>query len=64
MAYCEKCEAVGESCCQAAKARRETAIVLAGIVERQTTIIRGLTEERDSARRALAEVMKLHRIDK
>jgi hypothetical protein len=62
MLQCDICEAVGETCCAAAKARRETAIILAGIVERQTTLIQGLTAERDAARAALRELMELHRV--
>ena len=60
--FCENCEALGESCCEASKARRETAITLAKIVARQVEAMAALTRERDAARAAASDLMDLHKV--
>jgi hypothetical protein len=54
MDYCESCGAVGETCCSAAKARQETAVVRAGIVERQSARLSMLSLELYEARKEAA----------
>ena len=55
--FCENCEALGESCCEASKERRETANRLANLVARQATRIKELLIERDAARVIVADLM-------
>jgi hypothetical protein len=62
--FCENCEALEETCCQAGKARRETAITLARIVTRQTEYIEQLKAERDAARLIAEDIMRLHAVAK
>ena len=59
---CNDCDALGKSCCQAAKARRETAIALAKIVTRQSEKIRELNGDLDATRQTLREIMALHAV--
>ncbi len=60
--FCNECEALSETCCQASKARRATAISLGRLVTRQAEAIQALTAERDSARLDVARLMQLHRV--
>ena len=60
--FCKNCEALGETCCEAAKARRETAIALAKIVTRQSEKIRELNGDLDATRQTLREIMALHAV--
>jgi hypothetical protein len=62
--FCKDCEALGESCCEASKARRDLNTRLAGIVERQSTSIQGLLATVADLRETLRKLMDLHRIDK
>lgn len=62
--FCKECEALGESCCQAAKERRAMAVTLAGLCDCQRVMIEGLTETVQGLRKTLRDVMDLHRIDK
>lgn len=60
--FCENCEALEETCCQAAKARRETNNRLANLIERMSDAMAKMRTERDAARLAFREVMELHRV--
>lgn len=53
---CESCGALGESCCDAARARRELANSLSRLVTRQGVSINTLTRERDEARQVIGDL--------
>ncbi len=55
--YCDKCGALGESCCDTARARQDTASILSRIVDRQTKEIKALTIERDTAQAVIRKLM-------
>ena len=61
--YCEKCDALEETCCQAAAGRRVTAIALARIVDRQAGTIEELTAKLEAAKAVSAGLLAMHRID-
>ena len=60
--FCENCEALGETCCTASKARRQTAITLAGIIDRQGKTIALLREALEAQRELMREVMEKNAI--
>ena len=60
--FCDKCEALGETCCAASKARRDLNTRLANIVDRQRELMARLTAERDAARLMAEDLMRLHSV--
>ena len=62
--FCENCEALGETCCTASKARRDLNTRLANLVDRQRVVIKTLTAERDAARLIAEDLMRLHSVAK
>lgn len=60
--FCDKCEALGETCCSASKARRETNNRLANLVDRMSAALTKARIERDAARTLLDELMALHAV--
>lgn len=60
--YCENCEALGEPCCEASKARRSLTIQLANIVDRQGMTIKSLREALEAQRVLMRDLMALYRV--
>ncbi len=53
---CEKCGAIGESCCTSSKERQKIANELSKIVQRQSVKITELTRELQEARQVAADL--------
>ena len=58
--YCDGCGAVGESCCQNAKQRQETANTLARLVDRQSREITRLQRTISEHRQVIADLRARH----
>ncbi len=57
--YCDGCGAMGETCCQNAKQRQETANTLAQIVDRQSREITRLQRTVLEHRQVIADLRKV-----
>lgn len=62
--YCNTCDAVGESCCEASRERRATGVALARLVERQKAIIKAMQVALEAQRALMRGLMELNRVDK
>lgn len=60
--HCNECDAVGETCCQASKERRATAVSLARRVALQNETIRKLLDALEVEKKLLREILTRTRI--
>ena len=60
--FCNNCEALEETCCNAAKARRELNVSLARLVSKQSETIRALRVALEEQRALVREIMEKNAI--
>ncbi len=60
--FCKECEALGASCCEAAKERREMLGRMANLCDRLSEALTTARKERDAARIIAEDLMRLHSV--